>query len=88
MTNPLTDSVILNSISLLLKAVIIAGMPLLILAFLVVGIRYMLARGSADIITQNSKLFAKLLLYTVLLLGASLIFYMGRALLLNIAGAI
>ncbi len=72
--NPLSDYSIMHYVNTLIKAVVIAALPILILAIVYSGFRFVSARGSSSDLNQAKSIFKKVALLTIAILSIGLIF--------------
>jgi len=60
--NPLEDAGVLDVIFVFAKAVMVAAVPLAVIAVMVAGLLLILARGNKDALKENKKLVIKIIL--------------------------
>ncbi len=71
--NPLEDQTVLDYIFAFIKILLTAAMPFLILAFMVAGLYFIIARGKSDGLNDAKSFFFKLFFYAAIILGAGLL---------------
>ncbi len=70
--NPLDDSTFMDAFFSFVSAVVAALLPFLVLAFIFAGLYFILARGNSSALGDARSFFFKLLIATVLILGAGI----------------
>ena len=86
--NPLEDQGVLDTLTTYLNGIIIAVVPFVIIAVIVVGLIYIASRGNSTSIADNHKLFIKIAIYAAGVLGLVVIFNIVVDFLMKIYNAI
>ncbi len=84
MSNPLTDSQLVDYIFSFLNAIIVGALPILVLAILVTGFYFIAGRGSSEQLNTAITLSKKVLIGMLILFSLTLVFGFIKDLLISL----